>query len=506
MALPLLLGFGLPALAGSGMLAGTAAAGLAAFGAPTLAGIGAGLGTFLETGDVGKGIQTGLVAGLSGKAMGALTGGGNAALSGAIGDTTSGATKAAIDAAMKEGGKNAFLKGVTSKGLQGSLAGATLPGVGTAALVGSVMNPPTVEMPEKKTYDIPPPMPRIRSYQPKTDMSSTAEETMISYGPPMAKPEAEAELPFANYVNNYRPPAGMYGNMFAEGGEVKKMRGGGLMSIGNFGPQYGHPAFGSLAEALRQGINSSSNNKVRPFVQEVETMAKDRFGQDIFQQQQFLSDAMQPIGPTQLPLNNTIFESQPVDTLFPRPMRPDSNNGIDMLFNPISRGPLDFAYHNPGSLLQGSAMPATLQGFAEGGIVSEEMNEKELIEEAVAAIKGESDNPKEILGMFLLKFGEEQLRNLVESVQSGELDETRERFADGNKGMVNGPGDGSGKDDMVPATMDGDQDVLLTAGEFVIKKDSTDAIEKAFGGGFLDEVNDAGKDAPKKLKEKVAVA
>ena len=145
-------------------------------------------------------------------------------------------------------------------------------------------------------------------------------------------------------------------------------------------------------------------------------------------------------------------------------------------------------------------------GFAEGGIVSEEMNEKELIEEAVAAIKGESDNPKEILGLFLLKFGEEQLRNLVESVRSGELDETRERFAKGDKGMVNGPGDGSGKDDMVPATMDGDQDVLLTAGEFVIKKDSTDAIEKAFGGGFLDEVNDAGKGAPKKLKEKVAVA
>ena len=38
-------------------------------------------------------------------------GGGNAALSGAIGDTTSGATKAAIDACHAvEGGKNAFLK------------------------------------------------------------------------------------------------------------------------------------------------------------------------------------------------------------------------------------------------------------------------------------------------------------------------------------------------------------------------------------------------------------
>jgi hypothetical protein len=371
-----------------------------------------------------------------------------------------------------------------------------------------------MKMPEKKTYDIPPPMPRIRSYQPKKNPDSTAEETMISYGPPMAKPEVEAELPFSNYVNNYRPPAGMYGNMFAEGGEVKKMRGGGMLgtsgilSIGHASQlfprnQYGHPAFNPLANALTQGINSTTGEKVKPFIQEVETMAKNRFGPNVFQQQQFFSDALQPTGPAQLPslpIYETNFGPQPIDP-FARPMRPDSNNGIDMLPN-LNRIPED-----PFSLvdLQG-VMPATLQGFAEGGIVSEEMNEKELIEEAVAAIKGESDNPKEILGMFLLKFGEEQLRNLVESVQSGELDETRERFADGNKGMVNGPGDGSGKDDMVPATMDGDQDVLLTAGEFVIKKDSTDAIEKAFGGGFLDEVNDAGKDAPKKLKEKVAVA
>lgn len=120
MALPLLLGFGLPALAGAGAFTGMGAAGafLGGLSAPTLAGIGAGLGSFLETGDVGKGIQTGLVAGLSGKAMGALTGGGNAALSGAIGDTSSGAAKAAIDAAMKEGGRNAFLKGITSTGLQ----------------------------------------------------------------------------------------------------------------------------------------------------------------------------------------------------------------------------------------------------------------------------------------------------------------------------------------------------------------------------------------------------
>ena len=163
-------------------------------------------------------------------------------------------------------------------------------------------------------------------------------------------------------------------------------------------------------------------------------------------------------------------------------------------------------FDNPSFTKGLSSLGRTLQMKAEGGIVAEELNDKELIAEAVAAIKGESDNPKEVLGIFLLRFGEEQLRNLVESVQSGELDETQERFEKGDKGIVNGPGDGSGKDDMVPASMDGEQDVLLTAGEFVMKKDSTDAIERAFGGGFLDEINDAGKDAPNKLKQKVAVA
>ncbi len=358
MALPFLLSLGLPAL-------GAATGGLGlGLGAASLAGIGAGLGSFLQTGDVGKGIQTGLVAGLGGKLMSSAT----SALSGAGAQAAQTAAGAAAPAAAQTTGNKFLTSLIGEKALAAPIGATTVGGALGAAgsgfntgLVADAMNVPTVKMPEKKTYDTSPPMPRIRSYQPKTDISSTAEEDMIRY---------------------YNP--------------VQRKNLGGIMSMSG-----SHPIFNQFGQQMRR----------------------------------------------------------------------------------------------PGAM-----------GFAEGGIVSEEMNEKELIEEAVAAIKGESDNPKEILGMFLLKFGEEQLRNLVESVQSGELDETRERFAGGDKGMVNGPGDGSGKDDMVPATMDGDQDVLLTAGEFVIKKDSTDAIEKAFGGGFLDEVNDAGKDAPKKLKEKVAVA
>jgi hypothetical protein len=479
MALPFLLSLGLPAL-------GAATGGLGlGLGAASLAGIGAGLGSFLQTGDVGKGIQTGLIAGLGGKLMSSATSALGGAGAQATAQTAAGAAAPAatgskiLNAAL---GPDLLAKKLGETTVAGAL-GAAGSGFGTG-LIADAMNPQTIELPGKEKVDIPPPMPRIRSYQPKKDMDSTAEEEMITY---------------------YNP--------------VKRMRGGGMLgtggilSIGHAGQlfpqnQYGHPAFTTLASALTQGINSTTNEKVRPFVQEVETMAKDRFGPNIFQRQSFgIADSISPT--PQLP----IYSTQPMDPF----ARPNLNRIPEeaKLFDIMSPSLPNF---NPGSLLQGSvpsleflqkdpfASNSIARGFAEGGIVPEEMNEKELIEEAVAAIKGEADNPKEILGLFLLKFGEEQLRNLVESVQSGELDETRERFAEGDKGMVNGPGDGSGKDDMVPATMDGDQDVLLTAGEFVIKKDSTDAIEKAFGGGFLDEVNDAGKDAPKKLKEKVAVA
>ena len=129
-------------------------------------------------------------------------------------------------------------------------------------------------------------------------------------------------------------------------------------------------------------------------------------------------------------------------------------------------------------------------------------NEKTEIVEAITAIKGQHPQPEVALGKFLAKYGEDALRDLVDSVQSGEFDETVGRFAAGEKGMVRGPGDGSGTDDKVPATIDGEQDVLLTDGEFVMRKEATDALEKKYGGGFLSAVNKAGKDAPRVLKEK----
>jgi hypothetical protein len=168
--------------------------------------------------------------------------------------------------------------------------------------------------------------------------------------------------------------------------------------------------------------------------------------------------------------------------------------GIDPEFNyglstPYSYGQLR-AYNDSGVL-----------PYAEGGEV-DKPNEKTEIVAAIAAIKGQHPQPEIALGAFLAKYGEEALRDLVASVESGELDDTRERFANGENGVIRGPGDGTGVDDKVPATIDGEQDVLLSEGEFVLRKDATDALEKKFGGGFLSAVNSAGKKAPEVLKQR----
>jgi hypothetical protein len=131
-------------------------------------------------------------------------------------------------------------------------------------------------------------------------------------------------------------------------------------------------------------------------------------------------------------------------------------------------------------------------------------NEREVISAAVAAVKGQHPRPEIALGAFLAQYGEEALRNLVDRVQSGEFEDTQERFANGENGTVRGPGDGTGVDDMVPAVVDGQSDVLLSDGEFVLRKDATDALNGEFGPEFTDRMNRAGPRAPQAVKQMVA--
>lgn len=230
----------------------------------------------------------------------------------------------------------------------------------------------------------------------------------------------------------------------------------------------------------------------------------------------FLGQTMTDAQMMQKEYENRAKEDEDTRPPMPRPMQvtqsadPFASGGSEGLYFQYQRPPAplgytpQYPYYYAGGGLMG------LRRMQEGGEaevdeVMEEngMNEKDVIVEAIKAVKGMSEQPEIVLAMFVQKYGEDALRDLVGRVQSGEFDETVERFASGEKGMVNGPGDGSGVDDMVPATLEGKQDVLLADGEYVLRKKSTDALEKAYGGGFLDVINRAEEDAPKELERMV---
>ena len=163
----------------------------------------------------------------------------------------------------------------------------------------------------------------------------------------------------------------------------------------------------------------------------------------------------------------------------------------------------------PQNLLRGFAPGGELEVAPQEGIAAVPQqggNEKTDIVDAVRAVKGDmsKEEASVALGKFLATYGEEALKNLVEAVQSGELDDTIERFANGEAGEVNGPGDGSGVDDKVPASLEGQEDVLLADGEYVLRAKTAKALEKMYGGGFLDTINESEDNAPRVIRELAA--
>ena len=278
--------------------------------------------------------------------------------------------------------------------------------------------------------------------------------------------------------------------------QVTKMRGGGypgqignlrvpLAMLGTYGkPSYSEPLqqYGSYLES--QYGDAGFDQKKDNFLQEVNNKEQQTFGQG-------------GVLPTGGGLSS-MFMAQP---------RPDSR-----------LEPMSFAQPQTGPM-QASPFPQNLmRGFAEGGpleeapqegiaaIPQEGGNEKTDIVDAVRAVKGDmsKEEASVALGKFLATFGEEALKNLVEAVQSGELDDTIERFANGEAGEVNGPGDGSGVDDKVPASLEGQEDVLLASGEYVLRAKTAKALEKMYGMDFLDTLNESEKNAPRVLSEHVA--
>ena len=382
MVLPLLFSIGLPALAGTGALGAT----LARLSVPALAGIGAGLGSFVQTGDIGKGIQTGMASFLGGKVLGGLSA-----------STSTNAINAAqgAEAAVKPG----FIQTLGTPGTPASQIVAGTP----------------------------------------SDLATTF----------LGETTANAAMPFGSTPNATK---------------------------------------GGTFTAAQQGFTPGLIGQSMTDMQLMQQGYKNRAADD---------GNMETRPPMPNPMIRT-FNPNPYAGGFgeanyfnyTRMPRPDGST---------PQYPYTYAGGGIVSLAEGGEVEADAM-MEEAG-----MNEKDLISEAILAIKGMKgdEETKLILGTFLAKYGREQYLELVESVQSGEYDDTVSRFAAGEKGMVKGPGDGSGKDDMVPATLDGQQDVLLTEDEFVLRQPTTKAIEKAFGGDFLDKINEAEEDAPEMLRRMV---
>jgi hypothetical protein len=445
--------------------------------APVLSGLGAGLGSFLQSGDIGKGVQTGLTAVLGGKLLGGLGG----ALGGQQTATNALSTSSPMTAVLAAPAKESILQPVLGDTLTKTMAA---PGMMESALIGSsvasALDYKAPEMKKKSDEEIPDPRPKIRVAKRKPD-------------------NFQGEFDYFDY---YDPDD-----------YVQYARGGGLMSM-NMGGQL-HPVFNQLGGGIANALNAQQNEKIRPFLEKVQSDAVAEFGSDAFSPQQMslqprVPDAFLMQGRPHLqaqldqarlggmgsltgPMEHPDISSLNSYRRDVQPMNPQSGKGAG-LSQVVRPQPMDLSRGIFRSAL----------GYAEGGEV-EEMNEKDVILESILAIKGMKSEAEAqmILGKFLSEYGEAALRDLVDSVQSGEYDETVARFAEGEKGMVRGPGDGSGEDDKVPATLDNQQDVLLTEGEFVIRKPTTDALTKEYGGGFLDKINEAEGDAPEVLRKMV---
>ena len=130
--------------------------------------------------------------------------------------------------------------------------------------------------------------------------------------------------------------------------------------------------------------------------------------------------------------------------------------------------------------------------MAAGGIADmagepapQQPNEKEIVQLAVRAIRGEIPEQQAaiILAQFVQAYGEDALVALANDVESGR--------ADGPRGDIEGAikGAGDGMSDMVPARMDdGSQDVLLSNDEFIVPADVVSGIGNGSSEAGADEL------------------
>jgi hypothetical protein len=168
-----------------------------------------------------------------------------------------------------------------------------------------------------------------------------------------------------------------------------------------------------------------------------------------------------------------------------------SNPTMDQLMRWKNRAKVPFVYAQGGLVGYAEGGLAELANMGNGGAEPAEMNEKQIVSSAVAAINEQMPEEQAAMALatFVQTFGEDALKDLIDRVMSGDLEETVQN----GEGKIAGPGDGM--NDRVPASIDGQQDVLLSDGEFIIPAD----VVSGLGNGS----SEAGSKALERLMKRI---
>ena len=188
------------------------------------------------------------------------------------------------------------------------------------------------------------------------------------------------------------------------------------------------------------------------------------------------------IGGTMLADASKQQESSPRAPFKPRETVPIQQNiqqpppgyrpGVDPQFNYGFRNPsaaeLQTQYLNQGGMADYVNPTMLSEGgiatFAKGGDIPEDPNEKQVLVNAVNAIKGNMplEQASTALAMYQKTYGKEALEALIDDVKAGNYDNIGGKM----DGQI--PGGGDGMSDSVPATIDGQQDLLASKDEYMI--------------------------------------
>jgi len=524
--LPILGGLGGTALATSGALTGLGAAGAFLSANPFLAGaIGSGLGKFIGTGDLGEGLKTGLISGVTGGLLQGLSGGefintpadigGTAeALSAAAANPFTDAQANVVSDAMTA--KNvADISGIniadvqkvdpsitaaqlkTAKDIQSGLpagfsvaenittpstgilspstapyidpatgiltegklnvAGELAGGVGSAIL-GDTLNPQTVDFDDiaKRSYDAP---------------ESFAKR--------------ERFLPDEDYRGGVDPEFDYFGDITyaADGGPIK-MQDGGVTSFSSSKDvadafSQGLPA-AAYAEQMRRGVMGDKSFTAAY----MDAMSK-LFNMFRSEEGQRGGRIAEKVGPKLVDRNRADRVLQellgsdefviPVDQTVDMPKTPTRRYDGGAIKMQDGMGLAAMA----GVMDDGDPDSAMMQiqSMMMEGQQGDEDTANIIIDEAISAIRGEHPQPEVAIQAFVQEYGENALDVLVTQVQQEEMLEQMGRNQDmlvEGDGMIEGMG--KGRDDMVQATLEGEQDVLLSDGEFVLPADVVSGI------------------------------